>query len=239
MIRRALLLLALLATAAGGLHAQPTSPVRGYAGFDVLVANPTGAFAENVGTGFGIAGHGSLLFDGGPLALRADLGFVNYGNETIRICVTQPCRVTGDLTTSNNIFFLGMGPELILGGSGAHVYGNASIGFAFFNTTSSVSGSGNQGDPFAQSSNHDDLTFAWLAGAGTRFRIAGTATPVYLDLGARYHGNGEAEYLRKGDIHDRPDGGVDIYPQRSDTNLWTFRIGVSVGLRDGWFAANR
>lgn len=229
---------ALSALFAPSASAQTLEPIWGFGGFDILVANPTGEFRENVGTGFGIGAHGSLLFDGGPLSLRGELGFINYGNETIRICVTQPCRVTGELTTSNNIFFMGVGPELALGGAGAKVYGNASLGFAYFNTSSSVSGSGNQGDPFAQSSNYDDVTFAWMSGGGARFRVSGGQTPVYLDLGARYHGNGEAEYLRKGDLQDQPDGSVIINPQRSDTNLWTYRIGITVGIPEGWWREN-
>jgi hypothetical protein len=49
-----------------------------------------------------------------------------------------------------------------------------------------------------------------------------------IDVGARYHGNGEARYLRKGDIIDNPDGSVELDPQQSETNLWTIQLGVSV-----------
>lgn len=226
-------------TAAGGAAQQQDGPIRGFAGLDLLVASPTGEFAENVGTGGGLGLHGRLAFDdAGIFSLRGDLGFINYGNETIRICVTQPCRVTGDLTTSNNIFFLGVGPEIGAGTGGARAYANASAGFAYFSTTSSVEGANNQGQPFASSTNFDDVTFAWMAGGGVQFRVSSGRTPVYLDLGARYHGNGEAEYLRKGDIDDRPDGSVVINPRRSETNLWTFRLGVSVGLRPGMGGGN-
>ncbi|MDZ7779773.1 MAG: hypothetical protein U5R14_07540 [Gemmatimonadota bacterium] len=45
--------------------------------------------------------------------------------------------------------------------------------------------------------------------------------------------SGEAEYLRKGDIEDLPDGSVVLNPRRSETNFWTFRVGVSVGLPRG------
>lgn len=220
-------------SAAGGAAQDPQAPIRGFAGLDLLIASPTGEFAENVGTGAGLGLHGRLAFDEtGIFSLRGDLGFINYGNETIRICVTQPCRVTGDLTTSNNIFFAGIGPEIGAGTGAARAYANASAGLAYFSTTSSVEGSNNQNQPFASSTNFDDATFAWMAGGGVQFRVSGGSTPVYLDLGARYHGNGEAEYLRKGDIEDT-EGGVIINPRRSETNLWTFRIGISVGLRPG------
>lgn len=170
----------------------------------------------------------------GAASLRVDLGFLNYGNETIRICVTTPCRVTGDLTTSNNIVFGGIGPEFAVGSGGPiRAYANGSIGFAYFATTSSVEGANNDGDPFASDTNFEDATFAWNGGGGIQIRVSSGRNPVYLDFGARYHGNGEAEYLRKGDIQDLPDGSVVLNPQRSDTNLWTLRIGVSVGLSSG------
>ena len=211
--------------------AQSDGPVQGFVGGDILVATPVGEFAENVGTGFGLGLHGRLSGSETSLvSLRLDLGFLNYGNETIRICVTLPCRVTGDLTTSNNIFFGGLGPELGLVGGPFRLYGNVSGGFAYFATTSSVEGANNQGDPFAESTNFDDATFAWMSGGGIQLRTMAGRHPLLIDVGARYHGNGEAEYLRKGDIQDEPDGSVTINPRRSETNLWTFRIGVSVGI---------
>lgn len=214
--------------------AQSDDLVRGFVGGDILVATPVGEFAENVGTGFGLGLHGRY---GGSetslISLRLDLGFVNYGSETIRICVTLPCRVTGDLTTTNNIVFGGLGPELGLVGGPFRLYGNISGGFAYFGTTSSVEGANNDGDPFAQSTNFDDTTLAWMSGGGIQLRTNVGRHPVLVDVGARYHGNGEAEYLRKGDIEDQPDGSVQINPQRSETNLWTFRIGVSVGIPEG------
>jgi hypothetical protein len=53
-----------------------------------------------------------------------------------------------------------------------------------------------------------------------------------LDFGADYHHNGVTTYLREGDIVDRPDGSIVIF-RRSEANLWSFRLGVSVGLGDG------
>lgn len=214
--------------------AQTDEPVRGFVGGEILIATPTGEFAENVGTGFGLGLHGRYAMDrAGILSLRGDLGFLNYGRETIRICVTQPCRVTGDLTTSNNIVFGGIGPELGIAGGPFRMYGNVSAGFAYFGTTSSVEGANNDGDPFASDTNFDDATFAWMTGGGVQLRTQAGRYPVLIDVGGRYHGNGEAQYLRKGDIIDQPDGSVLIRPQQSDTNLWTFRLGVSVGIPQG------
>ena len=127
----------------------------------------------------------------------------------------------------------GGGPELGAQGGALRAYVNTSAGFAYFGTTSSVEGANNQGDPFASSTNFDDVTFAWMTGGGVQLRTMAGRFPLLIDAGARYHGNGEAEYLRKGDIDDLPDGSVVINPRRSETNLWTFRIGVSVGIPGG------
>ena len=59
--------------------------------------------------------------------------------------------------------------------------------------------------------------------------LRGGARPISIDLSARYHGNGEAKYLRKGDIIDHPDGSISFTPNHSETNLWTFQLGVSMG----------
>ena len=223
------LLLLLSALQPASSRAQASRPGMLLAGGHLLVAHPVGQFAENVASGFGLGLHGGVMADdAGNLGLRLDLGFINYGTETIRICVTLPCRVTGDLTTSNNILLLGIGPE-IAGGSGPlRLYANGSAGLAYFATTSSVEGARDV-EPFASSTNFDDVTFAWTAGSGARFQVrAGERALVSLDVFARYHGNGDARYLRKGDIHDQPDGSVVLNPQHSETNFWTIGLGVSV-----------
>jgi hypothetical protein len=231
-LRCSLLLLALTLLPTSALAQRPVA----WGGGDLLVALPVGPFAEVVRGGVGLGLNGSLaLFDASPLSLRGDMGFVNYGNETISICVTNPCRVTGDLTTSNNIFFLGVGPELKVGGEGPRVgYLHGALGLAYFSTSSSVRGSQAFGEPFAQSTNQSDLTLAFLAGGGVLVRVGGDALrPTYLDVGVRYHRNGEAEYLRKGDIQDLPGGGVQIRPRRSEADFLALRVGVSFGVGPG------
>jgi hypothetical protein len=208
-----------VALLAAPLSGQEPTRARGFAGGDILFAFPVGEFEENVDFGIGIGAHGRLSVDERDiLSLRADLGFLNYGNETRRVCVTQPCLVTGDLTTSNNIFLLGIGPEIGVSSGSLRLYANASLGLAYFNTTSSIAGSNNSG-AFASSTNLDDWTFAWTAGPGAQLRVwSGGRNSVSLDLAARYHGNGEAEYLREGDIVVETDGTVLFNPQRTETN---------------------
>ena len=212
-------------------HGQEAGPLS--FGANVLFAQPVGEFADNVDFGFGILGRGTLDVGApGVLGLRLDLGFVNYGNEEIQICITLPCRVTGAITTSNDILLLGIGPEIGTGRGRVRAYTGASIGLAHFSTTSSVDGTDGLGIPFAESTNYSDLTFAWRAGPGIEVLLhEGDEALISLDLAATYHANGEATYLTKGDIVDLPDGSVELHPRKSKTDFWTIGLGVSAAIR--------
>lgn len=48
-----------------------------------------------------------------------------------------------------------------------------------------------------------------------------------------YHNNGEADYLREGDIRDNFDVTITVFPVRSDTDLFSFQAGVTVGAGRG------
>jgi hypothetical protein len=75
--------------------------------------------------------------------------------------------------------------------------------------------------------------FALTGGGGFLIPLSMRRTPVLLDLGATFHRNGEATYLRKGSIRDNPDGSITIDPIRSEANFITYRIGVSIGVPTG------
>ena len=136
-----------------------------------------------------------------------------------------------DLATQNNILFLGVGPELAMQVDRFRPYARASLGLSYFVTTSGLSGSDDwTGYTYASTNNLDDVVFQKRVGAGLGVRLSNGGRPVFLDVGADYHHNGTATYLREGDIVDQPDGSVVIYPRRTDANLWSFRVGVSVGI---------
>jgi opacity protein-like surface antigen len=210
---------------------EQQSPARMRAGGGVALARPVGDFGEVVDVGVGLGGHFLLyITPGGALSLRADAGFLNYGNETQRVCLstTVGCRITVDLTTSNNIVYGHIGPQLMVPGGPVRPYVNGGVGFSYFATTSSVEGSTNS-EPFASTTNFDDGAFSWGAGGGIYIPLPISATAdIALDLGARYSATREIEYLREGDINDRPDGSIEFTPRRSDANLVTFILGVSV-----------
>ena len=62
-----------------------------------------------------------------------------------------------------------------------------------------------------------------------RLRLTGGDIPLSIDVGVERHQNGIANFLTEGDITDNVDGTINIFPNRSEANLMTFRIGFRVG----------
>ena len=201
-----------------------------YIDFAGLASNAVGEFGDLVGAGGGVnlSAKVFLLEDSRNFGLRADLGWVIYGLESVPTCISDPCRVQTDIKTSNNIFYFGLGPEVILirGRFEPYVYGT--LGTSVFNTGSTLQGEYfNGADTHFNTTHLNDWTFAWRAGGGIRY---GIWEDLSVDFGVEHHGNGVADYLTKGDVIDGPDGKVSINPRRSEANLLTFRLGVSLGL---------
>ena len=201
-----------------------------YIDFAGLASNAVGEFGDLVDAGGGVNLSAKVfpLEDSRNFGLRADLGWVIYGLESVPTCISDPCRVQTDIKTSNNIFYFGLGPEVILirGRFEPYVYGT--LGTSVFNTGSTLQGEYFEGAETHFNTTHlNDWTFAWRAGGGIRY---GIWEDVSVDFGVEHHGNGVVDYLTKGDVIDGPDGKVSINPRRSEANLLTFRLGVSLGL---------
>ncbi len=202
-------------------------------GVALSVGQPVHEFRQYVADGIGASGHALYRMGGsGAFGLRLDAGFVQYGSETKRIPWNDNVgRVTVDLTTRNNIFWAGVGPHLMVPRGPVRPYATGSVGFAVFNTNSSIRDRDTDTE-IASDNNATDGTWAVSGGGGLLIPVARNARSlVFLDLGARYHRNGRVTYLREGGITDLPGGGVQYDKIRSEGDLWTFQIGVSVGGR--------
>jgi len=201
-----------------------------YIDFAGLASNAVGEFGDLVDAGGGVNLSAKVfpLEDSRNFGLRADLGWVIYGSESVPSCISDPCRVQANINTTNNIFYFGLGPEVILirGRFEPYIYGT--LGTSVFNTGSTLQGKYFEGAETHFNTIHlNDWTFAWRAGGGIRY---GIWEDLSVDFGVEHHGNGVADYLTKGDVIDGPDGKVSINPRRSEANLLTFRLGVSLGL---------
>jgi len=222
----------LAAQPAGAQQEEPLGPTNLWFTVQGAYARPIGEFRDYVQHGGGL--NLAVVWPVTPenaFALRADGGFVIYGSETTEVCfsTTVGCRIRLDLTTTNSIAYLNAGPQLMMPRGAVRPYVNGAIGFSYFATTSSVKGDDN-GDEIASDTNFDDITFAWAAGGGLMIPLSMGSTPVLLDIGARLNRNGEVEYLKKGDIEDGPNG-IEFTPTRSEADLVTFQVGVTIGNR--------
>lgn len=209
-----------------------STPTGGYFGATFTVAQTRGEFSDYVDGGFGGQLHYIHQLDrGGWLGIRADAGLVVYGYERQRVPLSPTIggRVLVDLTTSNNLAYVGVGPQIGVPNGRLRPYVNGYAGYSFIWTQSSVSGTANDED-FASTTNFDDGSVSYGGGAGIYIPVKHGPAPASIDIGVRYHNNGTAEYLREGDIEDNPDGSITLYPVRSDTDLLTFHIGFSFGI---------
>ena len=189
---------------------------------------PQGEFAENVNVAGGLGMSG--LFRIAPeFAFRAGLDFMIYGSETRRVPLGGGALglINVDVTTTNAIVGGNIGLQLGLPGPRIRPYVGGLIGFSAFTTTSSVSGSNSDDEPFASSNNSNDNAFAKIALAGVYVPFGRGRTIV--DLGVRYTWNGEeVRYLTPGDIIEDVDGNVILTPHRTRADLLTVVLGVAV-----------
>jgi len=237
--RSALVGAALLAPAAGRAQLPSTRPEayaapRHWIGGDFNVAQPVGDLDRVIGNGYGgSANYVYALGRRGILGLRVDAAFLNYGNERQNICFNlQTCRVQGHLTTSNNIVTAGVGPQLTVPSGPIRPYVAGSIGFSYFFTQSRIRFDGNSHGSDPSTTNYDDGGLAWQGTAGLLIPVSSGRVPVAIDLAARFNGNGQRSYLKKGSITDNgPGEAPTIAPIRTEANFVTYHVGVSVGLR--------
>lgn len=220
---------ALSAQTSSASRTSSTLP-RGYGNINFAVSQPLGDFNDFIGEGYGLTGGFVWNLDRDRVfGIRAEGGFVQYGSERSRVCPFG-CRVNVDVNTDNDIAFLGVGPQISVPAGFLRPYINATAGVSYFFTHSSVSGGNGTDENLFDTTNHHDAVFALTGGGGFLIPLSMRRTPVLLDLGATFHRNGEATYLRKGSIQDNPDGSIVITPIRSEANFITYRIGVSIGI---------
>lgn len=214
----------------GTIRAAPRQlqrPPTAWLGLDLLVAQPVGEFADYIGTGGGAGAHILVHTDPKRIsAIRFDLGWIQYASERNRYDVYPGLAV--DVNTSYSILYAGVGPQLMVPSGPVRPYVMGAAGLSYFSTRSSIAGQDPYYNEDASRTNFDHTTFAWSAGGGLYIPI-GRAQRFSIDVSARYHANGESEYLRKGSIQDNPDGSYTITPIHSQANLVTYQAGVAIG----------
>lgn len=189
---------------------------------------PQGEFANNVHAAFGLNGFAGWQLGNSPFLVRADLGYEIYGSRTRRVPLGGgPLGlIRVDVNTTNNIFNGGIGLQAGVPGRSVGPYVGGSIGFASFVTSSSVSGTNQySSDAFASSNNYSDGTFAKTLYGG--FYIPVGSKGGAMDLGVRYHFNGEARYLTDDDISFDQNNDPVLSPRFSRADLLTIQVGFA------------
>lgn len=188
------------------------------------VGVPVGELDDNIDAGFGLNLNGVWAPRGGPLGLRLDAWGVFYGSESFHVTRSPEfARVPLEGETTNWLGGFTVGPQLMVRSGPVRPYAYGFAGLGYFATESEIRGEGDF-DAFATATNHDDATFAWGGGAGV---LVPFGRHWGLDVGVRYVANGEASYLTEGDLVEDGEGGVDLFPRRTDANLFEVRVGVT------------
>lgn len=194
-------------------------------------ALPLGAFADQIDRGWGAG----LAVDlpvamRGALALRLDAMGFQYGKEEEDVVITPGTRrVTGRLSTTNNLGFVTLGPELRATSGFVRPYAHAFAGVGYMWTQSDLRGT-DDSEPFARTVNHEDATFAWGGGAGLTVPLySGSSTTVALDLGARFADLGRPSYVTEGGVRDEPSGDVTVTPVQTRVQVAGLHVGVGIG----------
>lgn len=211
----------------GGIHLPRWS-----AGVGVAVAQPVGDFHRAVDNAVGGAGHLLLRVDHtGRVALRLEGGWLNYGDESHRICLasTPGCRVAVNVTTANGILTLGVGPQLSFPISRLKAYGYSVVGMSRFSTVTTIGG-GIVPDFVAGDENFGDGGVWWNGGLGVQLPLHGRTT---LDVGVSVQGHGRRNYLLEGGVTDNADGSLLFDIKRSNANLFALKIGATTPLKWG------
>lgn len=212
-----------------GEAAGQSVPTRFGVGIGFIVSEPKEEFDANVGLGYGVDASVHYDFDrAGWFSLRFDGSWLRYGHETKRVPFSQTVggRILVDVSTSNTIVGLGIGPELAVPRGPLRPYVHAGFSGLLFRTVSSVSGTRSTSEPIASTTNLSDWTGAWVVGSGLRIPLGSRSSPVEIDLGLHYHRGGEARYLREGSIIDNPNGSITINPLRSRTPFMVYAVGI-------------
>jgi len=223
----------ILITAASSRGQSPRElALRSSFSLSAIQTRPQGELARNIGFGYGVNGaYEFRLDDAGIFSIRADIGVVDYGNESKRTALSETVgdRIQVNVRTTNFIVPISVGPQLTWPSGIVRPYVNVGIGGQGFLTESHVDGTGDN-IPFASTTNQSDFTSSWTVGGGIYVPIVTSKVRAQLDLGVQYLNGGRARYLAPGSIEDLPGGHININQIESATHMVAIRLGARIGL---------
>lgn len=231
--RRSLLIVTLAAVRPTNAQ-SPSEPSefmrRSAISLSVVQSRPQGAFARNVQLGYGL--DGAYLYridDAGIWSIRASVGALSYGNESRPAAFSESVggRVQVDVSTTNYIVPMSIGPQVSRPTGRLRPYANAGVGGQIFFSESRVQSTGNL-VVLASTTNHSSAVASWSLGGGVNMPLYVGRTSVHLDVGAQYVNGGSTRYLAKGSIVDLPGAQISVTPRESTTRMMIVHIGARV-----------
>lgn len=203
---------------------------RSSASISFIQGRPQAAFQRNVGFGYGVDGAYLLRLDrAGIWSLRASAGVASYdrGSRVSPFSETVGGRVTVNVTTTNYVVPMSIGPQLSWPTGAVRPYVNAGVGGQAFFTESRVEDTGGF-KTLASTTNHSSMSSAWTAGGGVYMPLYVGRFQVQLDLGVQYFNGGTTRYLAPGSIVDLPNARISVTPLESTTHMAIVRLGARI-----------
>jgi len=204
-----------------------------------VYAQPLGDFAQNVSQGWGIDGAGTYGIDSQSiLSLRAELGYVQYASKSEPFSLSTGVGFFDlESETKSGVLTLGVGPQLSLPiGSAVRPYVAGTIGFARFATSTSINIPADRSNTGQKEElDSQDVASDWVlslgASAGIGFEVAALGRGVLVDLGARYHRNGQATYVSSKGVTYNGTGRPTVVATESQADFIAYRVGITIPIR--------
>ena len=209
-------------------------------GLSGLYGQPLGPFADNVRHGFGLDGMGTLGLDSrGIFSLKAELGWIRLDSKSEPFIVNTGFEFLElESETTSGVLMLGAGPQLAVPFGPIRPYVGGSVGFARFATNTAVVVPADQSNTGQRETIYDetvssDFILSLTASGGIRFELPFLGRGILADLGARWHRNGEAEYVSSEGVQYNGSGTPTITPTRSEADFLVYRLGIVIPLGGG------
>jgi len=206
-------------------------------GVSALYGQPQGPFADNVRHGFGLDGMGTIGLDSrGIFSLKAELGWIRLDSKSEPFIVDTGFEFLElESETTSGVLTLGVGPQLAVPFGPIRPYVGGSVGFARFATTTAIKLSADQSNTGQEETIDDqtvssDFILSLTASGGIRFELG---RGILADLGARWHRNGEAEYVSSEGVVYNGAGVPTITATRSEADFLVYRLGIVIPLGRG------
>jgi hypothetical protein len=203
-----------------------------------IYGQPIGEFSQNVRRAFGVDGFGTLGLDPqGIISLRAELGYQQYASKSEPFFASTGFGLVElESETKSGVLTMGIGPQLSAPAGPVRPYVAGTVGFARFATNTAInipadrSQSGSK-ETLDEQNVSSDFILSLAASAGIAFQVPAFGRGLQIDVGARYHRNGKAQYVSSEGVVYNGTGTPTVTATESEADFVVYRIGIVVPIR--------